>query len=99
MGSGCGTVGRAVTSDTRDLRFESQAKFYRSFVLFRKDENKEKEPGIGPLKFFLSHSKSSPKVMGMKIINFFLAGVLLARKKYMISHIWPNPAEMSLGSL
>ena len=48
-GSGGGSVGRAVASDTRDLRFESQAKFYLPILhLNRKDENKEKEARNGP---------------------------------------------------
>ena len=56
MGSGCGSVGRAVASDTRGPRFESshQQKFISilnisllSTVCWR-DENKEKEAGYGP---------------------------------------------------
>ena len=47
-GSGCGSVGRAITSDTRDPRFESrhQQNFIYQFIyqLYnRKDKNKEKE--------------------------------------------------------
>ena len=55
MGSGCGSVGRAVASDTRDLWFKSR--HLQNFIyqiiyqLFnRKDENKEKEAGNGPFK-------------------------------------------------
>ena len=46
LGSGCGAVGRVAASNTRDPWFESQ---HRQLQL-RKDENKEKEAGIGPLK-------------------------------------------------
>ena len=52
LGSGCGSVGRAVASHTRDPRFEPY--HWRNFVyqfiyqLYnRKDENKEKEAGNG----------------------------------------------------
>ena len=49
MGSGGGSVGRAVASNTRDPRFESrhrQSFIYQLYI--RKDENKEKEAGNGP---------------------------------------------------
>ena len=54
-GSGCGSVGRAVASDTRGPRFEyshQQLLFNQYFLwtLCRKDENKEKEDGNGPFK-------------------------------------------------
>ena len=49
LGSGCGSVGRAVTSDTRDLRFESKHRQNFIYQLYnRQDENKEKEVGNGP---------------------------------------------------
>ena len=51
MGSGGGSVGRAVTSDTRDPWFESQHWqnfIYQLYIEKRKDENKEKEAGNGP---------------------------------------------------
>ena len=51
--SGCGSVGRAVASDTRDPRFKPRHR--KSFIYqiiyqlyHRKDENKEKEAGNGP---------------------------------------------------
>ena len=54
-GSGCGSVVKAVASDTRGLQFESshQQKFINieHFLLsavYWKDENKEKEAGNGP---------------------------------------------------
>ena len=57
MGSGCGSVGRAVASDTRGPRFESshqQNKFYIEHLLtvncVLKRRNKEKEAGNGPFK-------------------------------------------------
>ena len=55
LGSGCGSVGRAVASDARGPRFESPqslAKFIFNiyFQLYWKGENKEKEAGNGPFK-------------------------------------------------
>ena len=49
----CGSVGRAVASNTRDPRFESshwQKIIYieHLFTVYRKDENKEKEARNGP---------------------------------------------------
>ena len=52
MGSGCGSVGRAVASNWRGPRFESshREKFILNIYcqLYLKDENKEKEAGNGP---------------------------------------------------
>ena len=52
MGSGCGSVGRAVASNARGPRFESshRQKFIFNIYcqLYWKDENKEKEAGTGP---------------------------------------------------
>ena len=49
-GSGCGSVGRAVASDSRGLQFESshRQKFILNIYcqLYWKDENKEKRPGL-----------------------------------------------------
>ena len=48
-GSGCGSVGTVVASDTRVPRFESRHQ--QNFIdqLYnRKDENKEKKAGNGP---------------------------------------------------
>ena len=51
-GSGCGSVGRAVDSDTWDPQFESRPKQNFIYQLYdRKDENKEKEAGNGPTLF------------------------------------------------
>ena len=50
-GSGGGSVGRAVASDTRDLQFEyqHQQSFMYQFLLNRKDKKEmEKEAGNGP---------------------------------------------------
>ena len=45
-GSGCGSVGRAVASDTRDPRFKSRHRQNLIYQLYnRKDENKENEVG------------------------------------------------------
>ena len=48
MGSGCDSVGRAVTSDTRDSRFESRHRYNFIYQIIyqlfsRKNENKENE--------------------------------------------------------
>ena len=55
IGQWCGSVGRAVTSDSRGLRFESshRQKFILNIVncqLYWKDDNKGKEAGTGPFK-------------------------------------------------
>ena len=50
MDSGCGLVDRAVASETRDPRFESnhrQILFTINCII--KDKNKENEAGNGPL--------------------------------------------------
>ena len=48
-GSGCGSVGRVVASETRDPRFVSRHGKYFLYQLYnRKDENKEKEARNGP---------------------------------------------------
>ena len=53
-GGGCGSVGRAVASDSRGSWFKSshRQKFISNIYvqLFWKDENKEKEAGNGPFK-------------------------------------------------
>ena len=53
MGSGGGSVGRAVATDTKDPRFKSQHRqFFLPIVRFNvKDKNKEKETGKGPSLF------------------------------------------------
>ena len=54
MGSGCGSVGRAVASNSRGPRFKSSHQQKNILNIYRqlywKDENKEKEAGSGPLK-------------------------------------------------
>ena len=66
LGSGCGSVGKAVVSDTRGPRFESSHRrtFYWTLLiqLCRKDENKEKEAGNAP--FF-----SKKNIFLLQIIN------------------------------
>ena len=54
LGSGCGAVGRAVAYDTRGPRFESSHRqlllnIYLLLTVCRKDENKEKRPGMAHL--------------------------------------------------
>ena len=50
QGSGGGSVGRAVASDTSDPRFESQHRqsYIYQLQLNRKDKNKGQEVGNGP---------------------------------------------------
>ena len=54
MGSGCGSVGRAVASDTRGLRFESsnQQTFNHIIIIncIEKTKIKKTEAGNGPFK-------------------------------------------------
>ena len=57
-GSGCGSVGKTVASDTRGLRFESSHRQNLYWTLFTdnwKNENKEKEAVNGP--FWKKQSK------------------------------------------
>ena len=66
-GSGCGSIGREVASDTTGPRFESshrQLLLYQYFLLTicRKDENKEKEAGNGPFFEKTERWGLSPKV-------------------------------------
>ena len=59
VGSGCGSVGRAVASNNRGPRFKSS--HWQKFIyilnicllstVYWKDENKEKEAGNGPFFF------------------------------------------------
>ena len=76
MGSGCGSVGRAVASKTRGLRFESS--HWQTFIniehlytvnLYLKDENKEKEAGNGP--FFFKFLMTSAAVI-INSLSFFI---------------------------
>ena len=49
MGSGCGSVGWAVASDTKDPQFESHHQQNFIYQMFkRKDKNKENQARIGP---------------------------------------------------
>ena len=49
MGSGCGSIGKAVTSNTRDPRLEPRHQRKVIYQLYNiEDENKEKEAGNGP---------------------------------------------------
>ena len=52
LGSSCGSMGRVVASDNRDLRFESSHKqilFSNKLKLYLKDENMEKEAWNSPI--------------------------------------------------
>ena len=60
MGSGGGSVGRAVAPDSRGPRLESSHRkkiILNIYSLYWKDENKEKEAGNGP---FLKKTKMDP---------------------------------------
>ena len=49
LGSGSGSVGRVVASDTRDLQFQSRHRQNFIYQLYkRKDKTKSKEAGNGP---------------------------------------------------
>ena len=48
MGSGCGSVSRAVASDTRDLRFESRHRQKFIYQLYNRKRKKENKAGNGP---------------------------------------------------
>ena len=52
MGSGCGSVGKAVASDTRGTWFESS--YGRNFIMYtencRKEEKEKKRPGMALFK-------------------------------------------------
>ena len=52
VGSGCGSVGRTVASDTRDPRFESshRQKFVNCQLCIEKTKIKKKRPGMAHLK-------------------------------------------------
>ena len=56
FGSGCGTVGRAVASDSGDLPFETQQHSICPLSNAEKNDNKDKEAGIGPFKKHFSKS-------------------------------------------
>ena len=75
-GSGCGSVGRAVASNTRDPRFESrhrQSFIYQLYI--RKDENKEKEAGNGPsfkkTKYLISNKENNHNVVVVAQLFFW----------------------------
>ena len=48
LGSGCGPVGSAVASNSRGLQFKTSHRQKLYWVLYWKDENKEKEAGNDP---------------------------------------------------
>ena len=62
VGSGCGAVGRAVASNTGGPKFESSHRqlllnIYLLLTVCRKDENKEKRPGMAH--FFLKKREAT----------------------------------------
>ena len=52
MGNGCGSVGKAIASDTGGSRFESSHRQFLKNIHLRylKDENKLKDAGNGQIK-------------------------------------------------
>ena len=83
-GSGCGSVGRAVASETRGPRFESshRQKIYNICLLstvYWKDENKEKGGGDCPFKknydqLRIDHLLTN-KCIDQLFIQFFILGM------------------------
>ena len=65
-GSGCGSVGIAVASDTRDPRFETS--HWRNFInLFTiNHRNKENEAGNGLLKKVCALAKQPTSLLGLE---------------------------------
>ena len=85
FGSGCGSVCRAVASDTRDPRFESRQRQNFIYQFYnRKDESKEKEAGNGP-------SNKTISLASKSYFHFYLNGLTL-HKQYEIDKIsvFPN---------
>ena len=85
LGSGCGSVGRAVDSDSKGPWFESshQQKFILKIYcqLYWKDENKEKEAGNGPFlkKLRLRNSKLGSNISAIvMLLSCSLVVVLFA---------------------
>ena len=94
MGSGCGSVGRAVAYDTRDLQFKSRR--WQNFIYQlhdRKDENKEKEAGNFFLKKKLS-ARSKLSQFDFKDFLFFLSAPKPKNKRKFIFY----PRSKSFGS-
>ena len=70
LGSGCGSVGRAVASDTRDPRFEFRHQQNFICQLYKsKDKNIKKRPGIAQLN--LEKFSGSQKRIGQNYIIIF----------------------------
>ena len=50
LGSGCGTVGRAIASNARDLGLNPViSKFYLLSTVLKRQKEKKKEAGTGPI--------------------------------------------------
>ena len=80
LGSGCGSVGRAVASNSRDPQFESS--HCQKFILNTycqlcwKDENKEKEAGNGPFFNKVEVARSEAKLFRCQIIFFLETNII-----------------------
>ena len=73
MGSGCGSVGRTVASDTKDPQFKSRRwQNFISQLYDREDENKEKEAGNFFLKKKLSARSKLSQFDFKDFLFFFL---------------------------
>ena len=78
MGSGCGSVGRAVASDTRGPWLESS--HWQKFIyilnicllstVYWKDEHKEKEAGNGPFFKKKTNLSTFPFIPRQQPLNF-----------------------------
>ena len=75
LGSGCGSVGRAVASDTIDPRFESRHRQNLIYHLYnRKDENKEKRGWEWPI---FKKIKTGPKLNSRRVVGCLIDNVLI----------------------
>ena len=86
LGSGCGSVGRAVTFNSRGPRCESS--HWQKIILniycqlYWKDENKEKEAWNGPFKDnnFVSKTLTLCRVFQLRRFSYFIAAAAVDRK-------------------
>ena len=96
VGSGCGSVGRVVASDTRGPRFKSSHRQKFIYILnicllstvYWKEKNKEKEAGYGP--FFKKHQVESSESRIFWTLNFepsFAFRLLPRQIEFWITHL------------
>ena len=97
LGSGCGSVGRAVASNSRGPQFESS--HWQKFILniycqlYWKDENKEKEDGIGTFKkirsfgvYMIDHALTVPFMFASFQFTCRFCGQSFAEKRTLEKH-------------